>query len=160
MNKPSIELKSIDLAASLSEETPAYTAKLFVDGVHFANVSNHGHGGSDDVHFVGGHTWDDYKALEERVKATYPSTDYDGLVIEESIEGLCHAAAWRSVELRNFRSTLSRKVLIVMDGKVYTLKGKKSQSLIDAAAKHYGDKAVVLNNLPVEEAFNLYTTTA
>lgn len=46
-NKPLIELRSIDLHVGLSEETPAYTAKIHVDGEHFADVSNRGHGGCD-----------------------------------------------------------------------------------------------------------------
>ncbi len=42
--KPKIELKKIKYSESLSEETPAYTATAYVDGVRFAEVSNHGTG--------------------------------------------------------------------------------------------------------------------
>lgn len=41
--QPKIELKGIKVHMGLSEETPAYTAKLYVDGKHFADLSNQGH---------------------------------------------------------------------------------------------------------------------
>lgn len=157
--KPTIELKSIEISASLSEETPAYTAKLFVDGKHFADVSNHGHGGPDNYHFVGGNTWDSFKALEERVKATYPKTKYGDMELEQSVECLCHGIAFRHVEMRNFRSTLSRKVLIAKDGKVYSIGGKKSPQLLEACAAKYG-RENVLNLLPLDKAFEVYTANA
>ena len=45
-----LELKNIKVAASLSEETTAFTATLWVDGKPAAAVSNHGTGGCNDYH--------------------------------------------------------------------------------------------------------------
>ena len=45
-----IEIKNLKIAASLSEETNAYTADIFVDGVKTFAASNHGHGGCDSYH--------------------------------------------------------------------------------------------------------------
>lgn len=45
-----IELKNLKIAASLSEETTAYTATIYVDGVATFAASNHGHGGCDMYH--------------------------------------------------------------------------------------------------------------
>jgi len=48
-----IELKKIKHSPSLSEETNAYTADIYVDGKSIAYVKNSGHGGSTDVHALG-----------------------------------------------------------------------------------------------------------
>lgn len=42
-----IEIRNLKIARSLSEETTAYTADIFVDGVKSFAASNHGHGGCD-----------------------------------------------------------------------------------------------------------------
>ncbi len=181
MEKPIILLKSIDLHVGLSEETPAYTARLYVDGVHFADVSNSGHGGCDMVNpplngFGSSPTkgfYDRVKDLEDRIKATYPGHDYDyGPIVkdfdeaaeiigdakghmDESLEGLCHVQAWESVERRNLKSRLSRKVVMVKDGKVYSIAGKKSPAQIDRVAERYPE-ATILNSLSFDDAFVLF----
>ena len=163
MKKPVILLKSIYLHVGLSDETPAYTARLFVDGEHFADVSNSGHGGCDmvyppkDVKRQG--FYDRAKALKARIAATYPGHDFDAggteHHLQESLEGLCHTQAWESVEKRNFKSQLSRKVMMVEDGKIYSIKGKKTSERIMAVAKRYPD-ATILNSLKFDAAYNLF----
>lgn len=170
MEKPTILLKSIDLHVGLSEETPAYTAKVYVDGEHFADVSNSGHGGCDMVYPPkgGSHAAPASQAcfrsnlenLEERIAATYPGHDYDfgGDAeghMEESLEGLCHAQAWESVERRNLKSQLSRKIMMVEDGRVYSIKGKKTPERIAAVVKRYPD-ATILNSLKFDAAYDLF----
>ncbi len=162
-DKPLIELRSIDLHVGLSEETPAYTAKVYVDGRYFADVSNSGHGGCDMVHPPRGKEkgfYDLVEALEARIKTTYPGSDYDfgGDAkghMEESLEGLCHAQAWESVERRNLKSRLSRKIIMVEDGKVYTIKGKRTPERVEAVAKRYPD-ATILNSLKFDAAYDLF----
>lgn len=44
-----LEVKNIKHARSLSEETNAFSADLFVDGIKTANCSNRGQGGSTDI---------------------------------------------------------------------------------------------------------------
>ncbi len=169
MNKPTIELRSIDLHVGLSEETPAYTAKVYVDGEYFADVSNSGHGGCDMVYPPRG----EYaapgqtavfnsvlKELEARIATTYPGDDYDlggdnKGHMEESLEGLCHTQAWESVEKHNFKSQLSRKVMMIEDGKIYSIKGKKTPEQIEAVVKQYPD-ATILNSLKFDAAYDLF----
>lgn len=43
-----ISLKSVRISESLSEETTAFTARLYVDGKATADVRNSGHGGCND----------------------------------------------------------------------------------------------------------------
>lgn len=154
--KPSIELRSIDFCAGASEETPCYSAKLYVDGRHFANVSNHGTGGCDDVYpatpspaFNG-----ELAALEARIAATYPEMEISGYKLKQSLECLCHGIVWRWDEMRKFRRTLSRKVLVRRDGHVYELRGRKTEGLLEAAKRQYGEDNV-LNLMDVEAAFEL-----
>lgn len=50
-----IELRNVKIARSLSEETTAYTATIYVDGKPAFHASNHGHGGADMYHAVAGY---------------------------------------------------------------------------------------------------------
>lgn len=45
-----IEIRNLKIARSLSEETTAYTADVYVDGTKTFAASNHGHGGCDTYH--------------------------------------------------------------------------------------------------------------
>jgi hypothetical protein len=45
-----IELRKVKYSASLSEETAAFTADLYFDGVKVGTASNHGTGGPNDTH--------------------------------------------------------------------------------------------------------------
>ncbi len=169
-NKLLIELRSIDLHVGLSEETPAYTAKVYVDGKHFADVSNRGHGGCDMVYppLGGSHAAPASQAcfrsnlakLEVRIKATYPRHDYDHGpdfrgYMKESLEGLCHTQVWESVEKRNLKSRLSRKIIMIEDGKIYAIKGKRTPERVVAVAKQYPN-ATILNSVKFDVAFDLY----
>jgi hypothetical protein len=154
MTKPIITLKSIKVHTTLSEETPCYTAKIYVDGKFFSDVANHGHGGPDDLRLPEGTTWDDVKALGKRIAETYPSTKYKDIVIEETLECICQTLVWRHVDVRNFASKLSRKVMFLDGGNVFELKTKKTPQLLEAAAAKYG-RENVLNFMKAEDAFDL-----
>lgn len=153
MEKPIIELKGIDIHLKLSDETPAYTAKLIVDGKYIADLENQGHGGCDMIHPVESF---DFHELEARIAATYPRLWLeDKLPIEETLECLCHGLVWDHVDRRNLRSTLSRKVMVLRDGKLFTVSGKKSDAMI-ADLKAQMPSATILNCLKFDEAWKLY----
>lgn len=44
------ELKKVKIHDDMSEETMCFSAELWVDGKHLADVSNRGHGGSNDFY--------------------------------------------------------------------------------------------------------------
>jgi hypothetical protein len=44
------ELKTVKFFEAFSEETNAFTAKLYINGKYVADVKNDGHGGCTDVH--------------------------------------------------------------------------------------------------------------
>lgn len=54
--KERIDVRSIKTHKQLSEETLAYTAKVFLDGRHVLDASNHGHGAADMYHLAKGAT--------------------------------------------------------------------------------------------------------
>lgn len=162
--RPHIELKSIRVHVGLSEETPAYTASLYVDGVHVADVSNQGHGGPDRVYPPKGIAQNDadflskMQKLEERIATTYPKEEYEGLSFSQSLESICHELVGLHTDQRNMKSRLSRSVMI-LDGKILrTFKGKRSVKLIEAVQKKYPE-AIVLNNLAFDKAWKIIQQT-
>lgn len=155
--KPTIELRKIKVHVGLSQETPAYTAIVHVDGRPFAEVSNSGHGGPDMYHAINGSqkdVWAEVEVLNERIKATYPKVEACGMELDQSLEMLCHDLVWEHVDQRNFRSKLSRTILMIEDGKTYALKGKPTADAVAAAAKRF-PKATILNALPFNKAWEV-----
>lgn len=155
--KPIITLKKVKSLASLSEETIAYTADLYVDGVLLGHVSNHGQGGADEFHPAKGKTYNDYMEADKRVKATYPKSKVFGMELEESLESLCQTMVEHERLKTNFRSTLSRRWVLADGGKIYTakkIKGREAAHL--AKLKQSYPKAVFLNELAFDAAWELY----
>ena len=154
MKKPVITLKSVKLFTSGSEETPCYNAKLYVDGKFLTHVDNDGRGGPDRMDWTNS---EEIERVEKLVAATFPKSSYtnngETHYFDASLEGICHELAWRSVDVRNFASKLSRTVMIVKGKDVYALKGKASAVLIELANKRYG-KDAVLNNMTSSAAFD------
>lgn len=148
-----IEFKSIKTLASLSEETACYTAKLYIDGKYVADVSNHGHGGCDDYSFKAGFSYDTIKAADAWLAANTPKLD--GCDFTTSVEIMGQEAANAAIDLANFRSKLSRSILIVKDGGVYGIKAKKTPAAIEACVARYGADNV-LNTMSTDAAFKLF----
>lgn len=161
-----IELKKIALLKSLSEETPAYTADLYVDGKLLAHVSNHGHGGSDMIHPPKGvDHWkvnDEYERINKIVAATYPKHTYkaggEEHSYDESLECICHTQVWDSDLVKTIKRDLTGKVMFLKtDGKLYSIKAKASeQQQLIAHVKAQPATKTVLNTLTIEEAVAIY----
>ncbi len=167
-NQPKIVLKSIKVHTGLSQETPAYAAKLFVDGKAFALVRNDGHGGCDYVdplHRGYRELETRLKELEARIAETFPKHDMsdmgDGSIpsMDESLEMICHSLVWEHVDQRNMKSRLSRTVMTFEGGEVYTWKGKKDEARMDRIATQKPE-AIILNRLPFDEAWELLKNVA
>jgi hypothetical protein len=157
-----LELKKISVHAQLSEETPCYTANLFVDGKLFGHVSNHGHGGPDMIYPANDVAPNDpkwnarLKEIDKWVQANDANpTVINDMEIRESLESWCHGQAFDEIEKRNLRSRLNRAVLMVEDGKVFSFKGRKSPQLIEAVKKKY-PLATILNELSFADAFKQF----
>jgi hypothetical protein len=156
-----LELRSIKIIASMSEETPCYSGRLFFDGQHIADVSNRGHGGPDEVCALRGCE----VALDAAIAyvKTMPPvcTDFGDLAMD--LELWCHTEVGkvegRKEILRSLRKDLKRAVVYVRDGGIYvmTYKGVKQigpQHIAHFKAKH--PELTILNELPEAEAFEIY----
>lgn len=86
-----IELKSIKQFPSLSEETNAFTANLYIDGKKAAYVKNDGQGGSTSYLAESKEVWDLIKRAENYCKSLpdkhYPKDEYsEGFSIKMNLE--------------------------------------------------------------------------
>ena len=163
--KPRIELRRVSHSKSLSEETPAYSAQVWVDGVHFCDVANHGQGGPDEVHGVKGETnsafYPRLEALNARIAATYPSHTYDAggetHSFDESLEMICHGIVWDADTDKAVKRDLAGKVMWLRDGRVYSisLRGKYKRFTREQIVAHVKTKepdARFLHDMPLTEA--------
>lgn len=126
-----LTLSNIKYLESLSEETPAYTAAVLLDGKPFCHVSNHGHGGCDMQHMVAPFTQDDMKKAIDFLKPQYG--DF------ETFDGFCHdhlyafldaklakkneaIRAKQQAQVKQFQSEFGKKLIF--------LKTPKSRSIV------------------------------
>jgi len=159
-----LELKNIKVLASLSEETPAYTATLYADGKKVCDVSNHGHGGPDDCH-GGKDAYAAYEVVDKWVEANHPSETFEcnGTTheLKASLEAWCHGEVYAAQDKKNFASKLSRSVMYVRPNEKNVFgatfpKGKDKAAVLAAYKAKY-PTYTFLNGMPADEAFKLYT---
>lgn len=143
-----IELKNIKQAKFLSEETPAYSASLYVDGKKIGDVSNNGHGGCDSFYgdrkaFASAEAW----LMEEHNK---------------DLEVLCHELLDRHECRQQLRKMLNKCVVVFDMSKksisTFSWKGVKvvtSKHIDHIREKH--PSLVILNDFTDrEEALDLF----
>lgn len=112
-----LALRNIKEMTKMSEETPCYTATLWLDGRYVADVSNHGHGGPDMVR------WTMRDSEVEKTIADYfaslpPLPSQDGIELQPDLELWCHEQVNDAGILRSLKGTLKRKVVgITLDGR-------------------------------------------
>lgn len=155
--KPLLEVKNVSLNTKLSEETPAYSAKLFVDGHPFAEISNHGHGGCDDIRpiFNKHNKFTDWKSfhaelalLNERIAATFPPYEFEGGdPLTADLECECHGQVWRWADANVLGRKLARKTYFSMDGKIYSWNAKYDPDTAARLRRKF-PKAIHINALP------------
>lgn len=168
MTKPNIELKSIKVAAFASEETHCYEATLYVDGVRWGVVTNDGHGGPDNFYGANGKGWDDIRALNERIAATYDKIDCadigaPGTFLTPSLETICGELVNEHLVSADLKRALKTKLLFTKPGEqgVFAIplkhKGKVwPVAAVKAAAEKRTPGITVLNELPFSEALVIY----
>ena len=143
-----IELRNVAYNARLSEETPAYKADVWIDGVKAGTTRNSGTGGANIT---------EPHALGERLKAhaaTLPKeTDKHG-TYKQTEESLINAAFIQWLAARDLRRMMRSKFVMAEGGKIFTIKGDRA-----LIAKRY-PAAVVLNEIPFEQALVEYLKVA
>jgi hypothetical protein len=151
--KPALELRSIKVISSMSEETNCYQAKLYVDGQHFADVSNRGHGGCDDVYLANGKTHADLHNLELLIKNTFEPYRCGESSIDYNLEMACGdlVDAWL---LEKDCKRILKKPTYLKDGNVMQFSLRKGEKLdaVIAAIKAKRPEISLLNCMPESEA--------
>lgn len=111
LSAPVITLGAIKHTAWASEETHCYQATLYVDGEKWGVVSNDGHGGCDSFHGTGPRNYGDIQALDKRIAATMPGTDFGAIHLEESLESICCGIVNEWLTNRDFKRKMKSHVL-------------------------------------------------
>lgn len=164
MNKPKIELRKLSHAKSLSEETPAYSAQIWVDGVYFCDVTNHGHGGPDDYYSRRtAKIYDEVKMLNERIAATFPKfgQEMDRKGFDRDLEVVCHELIDEIEVRKDLQRLLKRTVAFVDPARkgVQCYRGKvegvqRAHLITETLRKVPG--ATILNNMPFDDALAVF----
>ena len=165
-NGDKLEMKAIKRSEFASEETHCYQANLYLNGKHFATVGNDGNGGCDHQDPADGFTYADIKNLDERCQNEMPlyksSFVPDGMPYD--LEMWCGSAVDDHLMFQDMKKAMRSKVLVTdpkRPNKVFELsfKGVKkiAQIHLDVVAKK-APTFGILNQMPVEEAFEIYRT--
>lgn len=155
-----IELRKISYNAALSEETSAYAAQIWVDGVHICDVSNHGTGGPDEHHPAKGKTHRDIEKLEAAIKAEGKTQTYHGTTLDEDLELICGDLLQDHLIAKDLQRTLKRTIAYFDPEKKAIFTFKKipdhQRAPIIAGILQRKPKAIILNNLAFAEALRVF----
>lgn len=137
-----IELRKISHNTRLSEETHAYSADLFVDGAKVAEVSNHGHGGCDNVRWL---SKDVKEADVEKWigENNPPMFIHDGKPCLETLESVCANLVNDWLCLRDYKRQAAKKVCVVDGSNIVSWNFKRpvTQADVDQIKKQNPDYA-------------------
>ncbi len=153
-----LELKNIKHTAWASQETHCYQASLYVDGKPVAIVSNDGHGGADRDYphpkFKG-----DYRAQMRDVSRYFSGlrrtavTEWSPEGMEQCLEFWCCDQVNDWLSARELKSKLRKEFLFQFADRVGVFAHKTRPSRAAGVA-------VVLNDLPFDEALSIWKETA
>jgi len=126
-----IELRKVRIIKALSEETPCYTAEIWIDGALAFHASNRGHGGADDYRQVGAITEAEVNGW---LRSNRPTRSFDGMTFEPNLEDEVARLMDAAEHLALLRRHLRTKIVTIEDGDVFTypLKGRPAAGLIAA----------------------------
>jgi len=126
-----IELRKLRIIKALSEETPCYTAEIWIDGSLAFHASNRGHGAADDYRQVGAIT---EQAINAWLRANRPARTVHGMTFEPDLEHEVARLMDEAEHLAKLRRRLRTHVLTIEDGEVYSfaLKGRPADAVITA----------------------------
>jgi|TARA_R110000824_G_scaffold21142_4_gene79086 hypothetical protein len=165
-----IELKNIKVHLGLSEETHAYTAMLYVDGKKAVEVSNQGHGGGDYQYPVNGQSvekindWCENNLPKWSLSEAQGGGAVAGAMEKEfktDLEMWCHNQVNDHLIMKDMKRGLASKALYVREGDGQLMQMgfrgvRKYNSRMSDVVRKESPGAVILNDLPLEDAFVLY----
>ena len=173
-----IELKSIRVDQRASRGTHSYSAKLFVDGRHVADVGNDGNGGADRLLAPGrGIAYGDavrmYDEASKRVVAELPKQDLadpgeEPRMVDDSLEYLCARIVSRHLLGKDLARLLKRQVAYYQDGvpapgaraSLFAYRLDRPLETIAARIRLEAPNAAILNEMETEAAIDAYSRSA
>jgi hypothetical protein len=158
-----ISLKRVKYAAFASEETPCFSAKVYVDGKLLCEARNDGHGGSDMLHPAKGRTHAEIVAVDKALKASavkpVKMDDLDRHIWDDGyrpgLEEAVHDALYNWLYTRDLKRRLTKNVLISVDGRILVFKTPYSDKVRDQILKKH-PAGRFLNSMDFSEALSLY----
>jgi hypothetical protein len=160
-NKPKLQLKNIKYSEFASHETYCFDATLYVDGKKFAHVGNEGYGGCNDCHMIAPFTYDDYKKIDDLIKANYPEKKYSFCddTYRQDIESVVNDLMDEWLTDKDIKRAL-KKICFIKD----SVHGNKKNQVLYFMGNTKTDKekarravfakypnALILNDLPMDE---------
>ena len=143
-----LELKNVKLSMSQSEETMAYTATLYVDGVMAAYCKNSGRGEADHIQFLDPSLGAKVAIWASEQPPLYPEiTNATSSNIEDEVGKLLT----KYTEDQQLRKWCKTKTVLLVEGSepgmFVTLKGHHRREVVDAwVSKHFPGKAYEVIN--------------
>ncbi len=137
-----IELHKLRIIKALSEETPCYTAEIWIDGALAFHASNRGHGGADDYRQVSAIT---EAEVNSWLRVNRPTRSFHGMSFEPDLENEIARLMDEAEHLGLLRRRRRTNVITIEDGEVYTypLKGRPAATLIAAIRAKKPDIEIV-----------------
>ena len=154
-----ISLKNIKHSEFASQETNCFEATVYIDGVAKFITNNDGHGGCDNYRALknGDNPWPEVKRINEILSKQTIKTEWGEM--KNSLEIVVSDLLSEHLMKKDLKKML-KKVVMFDAGKIFTFKVlhttyKQDPSYKAIFAKKYPN-AIILNDLPFEEAFKQY----
>lgn len=126
-----IELRKLRTIKALSEETPCYTAEIWIDGALAFHANNRGHGGADDYRQVGAVT---EAEVSNWLRANRPQRSSHGMTFDPDLEHEVATLMDQAEQHALLRRRLRTHIVTIEDGVVYTYPLKGRPAAVIAAA--------------------------
>jgi hypothetical protein len=142
-----IELRNVSYNERLSQETYAYAADIYANGIKVGTASNSGHGGQTDVRFaeaaLGGMVSDYIKSLPN-------VSQY------EPVEAFMDSLLSKWLVRRDAKRCVTGKLALIKDGKLMTMSTKNATpAQIEATRAKYAAQGIKFLNEDEVYAFML-----
>lgn len=126
-----IELRKLRIMKALSEETPCYTAEIWINGALAFHASNRGHGAADDYRQAGAIT---EAEVNNWLRANRPIRSFHDMTFEPDLEHEIASLMDQAEHLALLRRRMRTNVVTIEDGEVFTypLRGRPAAALVAA----------------------------
>ena len=160
-----LELKNLKHAEFASQETNCFEAKLYINGVFSATISNDGHGGSNYT------WWEKNVPITEKQVEDYLAKNVDTMSSRpEEWKDLAHPFCleyWVADEVntilasRQLKKALKKKIMFKEGKEIWEQKVKSHElpitpSFIEKWKKHNPKVTEILNTMEFEKALEVY----